>query len=251
MRAGIVEARRSILRRVRITARGCFDRAHIAGSAIRKSIAGINTMPWKATSRGDIFVVDDDIATREALSGALVAAGYEVICFADGAALLSELRCRIPVCIFLEVRMPERSGLDLLKRLGDENCPAPIFVTSANGDIATAVEAVRSGAVDFIEKPVRGEDVVARMEAAIEELAQSGDELPDIAMHLPGCEPFTRREREVLARIAVGETNKEAARKLGLSSRTVEGYRASIMRKVGARNAAELLRRVLSQGRTA
>jgi two-component system, LuxR family, response regulator FixJ len=89
------------------------------------------------------------------------------------------------------------------------------------------------------------------MEAAVEELAQSGDELPDIVTHLPGCEPFTRREREVLARIAVGETNKEAARKLGLSSRTIEGYRASIMRKVGARNAADLLCRVLSQGRTA
>jgi two-component system, LuxR family, response regulator FixJ len=209
-------------------------------------------MPWKATSRGDIFVVDDDIATREALSGALVAAGYEVICFADGGALLSQLRCRIPVCIFLEVRMPERSGLDLLKRLREENCPAPIFVTSANGDIATAVEAVRSGAVDFIEKPVRGDAAVERMEAAIEELAQSsGDRLPEIVMHLPGCAPFTRREREVLARIAVGETNKEAARKLGLSSRTIEGYRASLMKKVGARNAAELLRRVLSQGRTA
>jgi two-component system, LuxR family, response regulator FixJ len=208
-------------------------------------------MSWKATSRGEIFVVDDDIATREALSGALVAAGYEVICFADGAALLSQIRSRIPACVFLEVRMPEGNGLDLLKKLREENCPAPIFVTSANGDIATAVEAVRSGAVDFIEKPLGGDDVVERMEAAIEELAQSGDELPDIVMHLPGCEPFTRREREVLARIAVGETNKETARKLGLSSRTIEGYRASIMRKVGARNAAELLHRVLSQRRTA
>jgi two-component system, LuxR family, response regulator FixJ len=208
-------------------------------------------MPWKATSRGEIFVVDDDIATRAALSGALVAAGYEVICFADGAALLSQIRSRIPACVFLEVRMPEGNGLDLLTKLREENCPAPIFVTSANGDIATAVEAVRRGAVDFIEKPLHGDDVLERMEAAIEELAQPGDELPDIVTHLPGCEPFTRREREVLARIAVGETNKEAARKLGLSSRTIEGYRASIMRKVGARNAAELLHRVLSQGRTA
>lgn len=207
-------------------------------------------MPWKATSRGEIFVVDDDIATRAALSGALVAAGYEVICFADGAALLSQIRSRIPACVFLDVRMPEGDGLDLLKKLREENCPAPIFVTSADGDIATAVEAVRSGAVDFIEKPFRGDDVVERMEAAIEELAQSGENLPDIVMQLPGCEPFTRREREVLARIAAGETNKEAARKLGLSTRTVEGYRASIMRKVGARNAAELLHRVLRQGRT-
>ncbi len=204
-------------------------------------------MPWNATSRVEIFVVDDDTATRATLLRALNAAGYEVTCFADGAALLSQIRLRAPACIFLEVKMPERSGLDLLKRLREESCPAPVFVTSANGDIATAVEAVRLGAADFIEKPVNGSDVVERMETAIEELTKSGDnELPDIVTHLPGCEPFTRREREVLARIAVGETNKETARKLGLSSRTIEGYRASIMRKVGARNAAELLRRVLS-----
>ncbi len=95
-------------------------------------------------------------------------------------------------------------------------------------------------------------DVVDRIGAAIEELSQTGDDaLPDISLHLPGCEPFTRRERDVLARIAVGETNKEAARTLGLSSRTIEGYRAKIMKKVGARNAAELLRRVLSQGHCA
>ena len=208
-------------------------------------------MPWNATSRGEIFVVDDDTATRETLSCALKAAGYDVICFADGAALLSLVRSRTPVCIFLDVQMPERAGLDVLKKLREENCPAPVFVTSANGDIATAVEAVRSGAADFIEKPVNGDDIVERMEAAIEELTPSYEGVPDIVAHLPGCEPFTRREREVLARIAVGETNKEAARRLGLSSRTIEGYRASIMRKVGARNAAELLRRVLGHSRCA
>jgi two-component system response regulator FixJ len=209
-------------------------------------------MPRNGLPRSQIFILDDDAATREALSAALAAAGYESVCFANSAALLSELRSEIPACIFLEVRLPERAGLDLLKRMSAHDFPAPIFVTSANGDIATAVEAMRSGAIDFIEKPVRGAEVVERMEAAIAEFARSDDDgLPRIVTHLPGCEPFTRREREVLARIAVGETNKEAARKLGLSSRTIEGYRASIMRKVGARNAAELLRRVLSQSRCA
>ena len=209
-------------------------------------------MPWSATSRGEIFVVDDDAVTRGTLSRALVAAGYEVVCFADGAALLSQFRSHIPACIFIELKMPERSGLDLLRKLREENCPAPIFVTAAGGDIATAVEAVRSGAADFVEKPIDGDDVVARLQALIGQLAKSDEAaLPELVMALPGCEPFTRREREVLARIAVGETNKEAARKLGLSSRTIEGYRASIMRKVGARNAAELLRRVLIQRRSA
>lgn len=208
-------------------------------------------MLWNATARGEIFVIDDDTATREMLTTALDRAGYPTICFADGAALLSEMRTRMPVCVFLEIQAPEREGLEILKKLREENCPVPIFATSANGDIATAVAAIRSGAHDFIEKPLSGDDVVDRVEAAIEERARSSDELTEIAVHLPGCAPFTRREREVLARIAVGETNKEAARKLGLSSRTIEGYRASIMRKVGARNAAELLRRVLSQSRCA
>ena len=208
-------------------------------------------MPWNATAKGEIFVIDDDTASRETLTAALEGAGYRVICFADGAALLSEARSRIPVCVMLEVQMPDRDGLDILKKLRAENCPALVFVTSANGDIATAVEAIRKRAHDFIEKPICGDDVVDRIEAAIEELSQAGDALPDISLHLPGCEPFTRRERDVLARIAVGETNKEAARTLGLSSRTIEGYRAKIMKKVGARNAAELLRRVLSQGHCA
>ena len=87
-------------------------------------------MPWNATSRGEIFILDDDVATREALSHALMAAGYETICFADGAALLSQLRSRIPACIFLEVKLPERAGLDLLKKLREESCPAPVFATS-------------------------------------------------------------------------------------------------------------------------
>jgi two-component system, LuxR family, response regulator FixJ len=209
-------------------------------------------MLWNTTARGEIFVIEDDTATRETLTAALEGAGYQTICFADGAALLSQMRTRIPVCVLLEVRMSDRDGLEILKKLRDENCPAPIFVTSADGDIATAVEAIRSGAHDFIEKPVSGNDIVERIETAIEALSQTAsDALPDFSLHLPGCEPFTRREREVLARIAVGETNKEAARTLGLSSRTVEGYRAKIMKKVGARNAAELLRRVLSRSRCA
>ena len=111
-------------------------------------------MPWNTTARGEIFVIDDDTATRETLTAALERAGYRTICFADGAALLSQMRTRIPVAVILEVRMPDRDGLDILKKLRDENCPAPVFVTSADGDIATAVEAIRNGAHDFIEKPI-------------------------------------------------------------------------------------------------
>src|SRR3954447_10479705 len=96
----------------------------------RKSIAGVKTMPWNATAKGEIFVIDDDIAIRVTLTAALQGAGYHAICFAGGAALLSQMRLRMPVCVLLEVRMPNRDGLDILKKLRAENCPVPIFVTS-------------------------------------------------------------------------------------------------------------------------
>lgn len=211
-------------------------------------------MPWNETSkgltRGEIFIIDNDASMRETLARTLEQRGYDVISFADGAALLAHAKARMPLCIFLEVGTSDRSGIDLLKRLRTENCPAPVFVTSATGAISMAVDAIRNGAFDFIVKPFCGNEVARRVEAAIDEYSKPADyHVAEASLFIPGSQPLTGREREVLARIAVGETNKEAARRLGLSARTIEGYRASIMRKVGARNAAELLRRVFSQGR--
>ena len=208
-------------------------------------------MPWNSISKGEIFVIDEDASMREKLSKTMQERGYDVISFADGASLLSYVRARTPACIFVEARATDRSGLDLLKKLRAENCGAPVFVTSATGAISMAVDAVRNGAFDFIVKPFCSREVARRVEAAIDEYCEpaSNDNVAGMSLYVPGGPPLTSREREVLARIAIGETNKETARQLGLSSRTVEGYRASIMRKVGVKNAAELLRRVFSQGR--
>ena len=196
------------------------------------------------SSRGEIFVVDDDPAVRDTLSMVLKAAGYDVICFADGASLLSEAKARMPACVLLEMP-PDRSALDVLRRLREENCMAPVLVTSANGRIAMAVDAIRSGAADFIEKPFRTRDVVDRIDAAIDEFAQPG---ATRQRWLPGCEPLTAREADVLEHLAAGLTNKEIARRMHLSARTVEGYRASILRKAGARNVTDLLRRIFGKG---
>jgi FixJ family two-component response regulator len=203
-----------------------------------------------AASRGEIFVMDEDVAMRESLSIALQEEGYDVVCFADGAALLSLAHERAPVCMFIEVRNPDQSGLDILKKLRAEDYPAPIFIISGHGDIPMAVSAIRHGALDFIEKPFRSSDVVARVKAAMGELSRQHHAdvgLKLRALHFPGCEPLTRREQEVLERLAAGVSNKEAARQLGLSARTVEGHRANIMKKVGVRNAAQLFRRVLGE----
>ena len=112
--------------------------------------------------RGEIFVVDDDPAVRDTLSMVLTAGGYQVICFADGAALLAIARTRTPACILLDVHIPGKSGLDILKELHGEDYPAPIFMISGQGDIAMAVSAIKNGALDFIEKPFRGSEIVAR-----------------------------------------------------------------------------------------
>src|ERR1700729_149928 len=118
-------------------------------------------------SRGEIFVVDDDPAVRETLSLVLSAGGYQVICFADGAALLKGGRGRTPDCILLDVHIPGKSGLDILKELHGEDYPAPIFMISGQGDIAMAVKAIKNGGLDFIEKPFRGTEIVARLDEAI------------------------------------------------------------------------------------
>jgi DNA-binding NarL/FixJ family response regulator len=132
---------------------------------------------------------------------------------------------------------PDRSALDVLKRLREENCMAPVLVTSANGSIAMAVDAIKSGAADFIEKPFRTHDVVGRIDAAIDESVQADSSRQ---RWLPGCEPLTAREGDVLAHLAGGLTNKEVARRMHLSARTIEGYRASILKKAGARNVTDL-----------
>jgi FixJ family two-component response regulator len=211
-------------------------------------------MNEKPSSRGEIFVVDDDAAVRETLSIVLSAGGYEVICFADGAALLSVARNRTPAAVILDVHIPGRSGLDILKELHGEEYPAPIFIISGQGDIAMAVSAIKNGALDFIEKPFRGNEIVMRLNEAIEAYARRQADRSASAsdvgsLHFPGREPLTRREREVLEQFTAGASNKEAGRHLGISPRTIEDHRANIMKKLGARNAADLVRIVMTASR--
>src|ERR1700752_1787178 len=155
----------------------------------------------KTASRGEIFVVDDDAAVRDTLSMVLSTAGYQVICFPDGAALLSVARDRTPAAILLDVHIPGKSGLDILRELHGEDYPAPIFMISGKGNITMAVPSIKNGALDFIEKPFRGTEIVARLDEAIGayERRQGRGAGSNIAsLHFPGRQPLTRREREVL-----------------------------------------------------
>src|SRR5579871_2666409 len=162
---------------------------------------------------GEIFIVDDDPAIRELLSIVFSREGFEVARFADGSAFLAAARTRSPACIILDVHIPGKSGLDILRELSAQDYPVPIFIMSGKGDIPMAVEAIKNGALDFIEKPFRGSDVVARVREAIaaHRRRQSEDGAsPRPSFHFPGREPLTKREQDVLAQIAAGASNKEA-----------------------------------------
>src|SRR5262245_22650678 len=209
-------------------------------------------MSQEAPSAGEIFVVDDDPTIRDVLTTVFVRDGFEVTNFADGASLLASARGRTPVCIILDVHIPGRSGLDILKELNAQDYPAPIFIMSGQGDIPMAVNAIRNGALDFIEKPFRGSEIVARVREAIEAQSRRQSEpstTKSSSFHFPGREPLTRREQDVLSQIVAGASSKEAGRHLGISPRTIEVHRARIMEKLGAKNAADLVRIVYNEGR--
>lgn len=195
-----------------------------------------------------IYIVDDDPAVRDALSVLFNMEGYVVETFSDGDEFVTSARKSTPACVMLDVHMPGRSGIEILKALNAESYPAPVFIISGQGDIPMAVEAIRNGAFDFIEKPFSAEAVLERVKEsiAINRARQNEEEAPSFQ----GAESLTRRELEVLKEITDGASNKEAGRTLGISPRTVEVHRARIMEKLGARNAADLVRIVLGHPTT-
>lgn len=198
----------------------------------------------------EIFVVDDDNAVRDALSLALRTEGYNVEAFSNAQTLLNVVRMRSPAAIVLDVMLPDQSGLDVLKLLKGEAYPAPIVLITGHGDIPMAVEGIKLGAFDFIEKPFSIDSLLNQIKSAISTQArrEQGGSPGDLDLGQIGGSQLTPREREVLREIATGASSKEAGRILGISPRTVEVHRARIMDKLGARNAADLMRIIFSHG---
>jgi FixJ family two-component response regulator len=210
---------------------------------------GSGLMSQNGDSKGAIFIVDDDVDVRAVLSAVFSRSGYAVTALADGAALIKAARTQTPACILLDVYMPGRSGLDVLKELNADEYAAPILMMSGQGDIPMAVEALKSGALDFIEKPFNSETVLSRVRGAIEAWERRRNNLNASkirASRFPGRDLLTQREIDVLDQISIGASSKEAARQMGISFRTVEVHRSRIMEKLGARNSVDLMRIVLS-----
>ena len=195
-------------------------------------------------SRGEIFLVEDDPAVRQTISILLKAAGYRVVCFANGDALLASARVQSPLCILLDICIPGRSGLDILEELQELDHPSPTVMISGHGNIATVVRAMKGGAHDFIEKPFGGHDLVRRIGDVIERALQETKPAmtPEIRHRR---QPLTARERQILHLLSSGHRNKSIGLLLRISPRTVEDHRAHIMRKLGAKSPADLFRLAL------
>ncbi|MGE0563983.1 MAG: response regulator FixJ [Pseudolabrys sp.] len=193
-----------------------------------------------------IYVVDDDDAVRNSLEFLLQAAGYKTTCFTSATAFLERLPQVDGGCIVTDVRMPGLSGIDLLKAVAAAKPNIPVIVITGHGDIALAVEAMKIGAADFLEKPFDDEALLSTIAAALKSTRNAPD--PDASGLRAKIAALSGRERQVLDGLVVGKPNKIIAHDLGISPRTVEVYRANLMTKMEAGSLSDLVRMALRAG---
>lgn len=198
-----------------------------------------------AAAQPVVHIVDDDEGLRESLAFLLHSASLEVRSFESAKAFLDKLPHAMPGCVITDVRMPDMSGIELLRRLKELKIGVPVIVITGHGDIALAVEAMKMGAADFFEKPFDDALLIASVRAALlqrEDQTKRGAERAEIEHRISSLSP---REKDVLAGLIQGRANKQIAFDLGISPRTVEIYRANLMSKMQADSLSDLVRMAL------
>jgi FixJ family two-component response regulator len=193
-----------------------------------------------------VFVVDDDEAMRDALDTLIRSAGLKTALYASADEFLAGHDPEQPGCLVLDVRMPGMNGLELQQTLAEQGVNLPVIIITGHGDIPMAVEAMRAGALDFLEKPFREQDLLQRINQAIEQDANLRQEQARRAEIAARVASLTPREREIMDLVVAGKHNKAIASELGLSHKTVEFHRANIMEKTNANSVAELVRMALA-----
>jgi len=206
------------------------------------------TLPKDSKRKPVIYIVDDDDGMRRALTVLITTIGYQAVAFAKPTEFLAKYDPSQPACLVLDVRMPEMSGLEVQQHLNKAGSMLPVILVSGHGDIPMAVQAMKDGAFDFLQKPFRDQELIDRINGALKLDAQNRESVDRLA-DLKACEQsLTPREREVLVLVVDGKANKVIAIDLGLSERTVEIHRANVMEKMGARSVAHLVKMHLMLG---
>ena len=193
---------------------------------------------------GIVFVVDDDASVCEALSSLLRAVGWQVRTFATAVAFLEFRRPDLPACLLLDVRLPGLSGLDLQRQLAARGDVLPIIFMSSHGDIPMTVQAMKAGAVEFLPKPFREEDMLDAIDGAIERDTAGRTDRAEVAGLRDRIGLLSAREHEVMLLVLKGLLNKQAAAALGITEATVKVHRRHIMEKMAAESLPELVRMV-------
>ncbi len=192
-----------------------------------------------------VFVVDDDEGVRNSLRFLLKSVGLTTRALASAAEFLEVYKHNQPGCLVLDVRMPGMSGIELQQQLNLRGATIPVIFITGHGDIPMAVEAMQHGAFDFLQKPFRDQDLIDRIQRALERDARNRSTLAQHVRIRERLESLTPREREVLTLMTRGKSNKVMAAELGVSQRTVEIHRARVMEKSGADSLAHLVRMVM------
>jgi two-component system, LuxR family, response regulator FixJ len=195
-----------------------------------------------------IHVIDDDAAMRDSLAFLLDVNGFQPEVFESSSAFLAIAASGAPACVVSDIRMPGMSGIELVRKLKNDKIPCPVILITGHGDVALAVEAMKAGAVDFIEKPFDDAVLLSAIRSALETRPlDQGDNAArkEAEARLAELSP---RERDVLRGLVAGKINKVIAHELNISPRTVEVYRANLMAKTGVRSVSELMRIALAAG---
>lgn len=188
-----------------------------------------------------VFVVDDDRRVREALARLITSAGLAVITFPSAGGFLACEKPDAPACLILDLQLPDVGGLELQQKLNDSDSPPIVFLTG-HGDIPSTVRAMKAGAVEFLSKPVGDQELLGAIEAAIALDRAARRKRSELTILRERYALLTPREREVLPFVIAGAANKLAASDLGIAENTIAVHRGQIMRKMGSRSVAELVR---------
>ena len=194
-----------------------------------------------------VYVVDDDEAVRDSLQWLLEGKDYRVRCFESAESFLSRYDAREVACLIVDIRMGGMTGLELQSRLIEVGSPLPIVFITGHGDVPMAVDSMKKGAMDFIQKPFKEDQLVALVERMLDQAKDSFAEFQSAASRDALMARLTLREAQVLERIVAGRLNKQIADDLGISIKTVEAHRANIMEKLNANTVADLLKIALGQ----